>query len=199
MSRVIFIAIAAVAVVIAATAGRYMMLGGGKSDQEQAIRATIGGPFTLTDGTGKRVTDKDFQGKYMLIYFGYTFCPDVCPTSLSIVADALDALTPEQLANVTPVFVTVDPERDTPEVMAAYVPNFHKNLVGLTGTQDEVKAAARGYKAYYAKVNEDDPDGNYTMDHSSITYLMGPDGVYVTHFNHGTPPEKMAARLAEIL
>ncbi|HEY9163120.1 MAG TPA: SCO family protein, partial [Magnetovibrio sp.] len=173
MSRIIFIVIAAVAVVIAATAGRYMMLGNGESDQEQAIRATIGGPFTLTDSTGKRVTDKDFQGKYMLIYFGYTFCPDVCPTSLSIMAEALDALTPEQLAKVTPVFVTVDPERDTPEVMAAYVPNFHPKLVGLTGTLEEVKAAARGYKAYYAKVNEADPDGNYTMDHSSITYLMG--------------------------
>lgn len=199
MSRILFIVIAAVAVVIAATAGRYMMMGDGKVDQRQAMQVNIGGPFSLIDSTGKPVTDKDFQGKYMLIYFGYTFCPDVCPTSLSILAEALNTLSPEKLAKVTPVFVSVDTERDTPEVLAAYVPHFHKNLVGLTGTADQVKAAARAYKAYYAKVNEDDPDGNYTMDHSSITYLMGPDGKYVTHFNHGTPSDEMAARLAEIL
>lgn len=197
MSRIAFIVIAAALVVAAATVGRYMMTGGGS--QSQAMRVQIGGPFTLTDHTGKRVTEQDFAGKYMLIYFGYTFCPDVCPTSLSVMAEALDQLSPEELAKVVPVFVTVDPERDTPEVMASYVPHFHAKLVGLTGSVDEVKAAARGYKAFYAKVNADDPDGNYTMDHSSITYLMGPDGVYVTHFNHGTEAAKMAARLKELL
>lgn len=199
MPRIVFIIIAAVFVVIAATAGRSWMMDNGEVDQKQAMRVTIGGPFTLTDHTGKRVTDKDFQGKYMLVYFGYTFCPDVCPTSLSIVGDALDQLSAEELAKVTPVFISVDPERDTPEMMASYVPNFHDKMVGLSGSLDEVKAVARAYKAYYGKVNADDPDGNYTMDHSSITYLMGPDGLYVAHFNHGTEPDVMAARLKEIL
>lgn len=203
MSRIVFIVIAAVVVVVAATAGRYMMMpggeGGGDGAQSQATRVQVGGPFTLTDHTGKRVSEKDFAGKYMLMYFGYTYCPDVCPTSLSVMAEALDQLSPEQLAKVVPIFVTVDPERDTPEVMASYVPHFYATMVGLTGSQDEVKAAARAYKAFYAKVNADAPDGNYTMDHSSITYLMGPDGLYVTHFNHGTEAAKMAARLKELL
>lgn len=199
MPRILFIVFAAVVVVIAASAGRYLLLGDKPVDQQQAMKVSIGGPFALTDQTGKRVTQADYEGKYMLVYFGYTFCPDVCPTSLSIMADALDRLTPEQLDKLVPIFVTVDPERDTVEKMAAYVPNFHEKLQGLTGSVDEVKAAARAYKAYFAKVNEDDPDGNYLMDHSSTTYLMGPDGAFVTHFNHGTPSDKMAARLAEIL
>lgn len=199
MSRIFFIVLAAVAVVIAATAGRYMMMGDGENTQGQAMRVSIGGPFTLTDHTGKRVTEKDYAGKYMLVYFGYTYCPDVCPTSLSIMAEAMDQLSAEELAKVVPIFVSVDTERDTVEVMASYVPNFHSKLVGLTGSADEVKAAARTYKAYYAKVNEDDPDGNYTMDHSSTTYVMGPDGLYVAHFNHGTDSAIMAARLKEIL
>lgn len=199
MSRIFFIVLAAVAVVVAATAGRYMMMGDGDNTQGQVMRVNIGGPFTLTDHTGKRVTEKDYAGKYMLVYFGYTYCPDVCPTSLSIVADALDQLSADELAKVVPIFVSVDTDRDTVEVMASYVPNFHPNMVGLTGSAEEVKSAARTYKAYYAKVNEDDPDGNYTMDHSSTTYLMGPDGMYVAHFNHGTDSAIMAARLKEIL
>lgn len=197
MQRIVFIAIAAIVVVIAATAGRYLMMGGGETQQAGGVN--IGGPFTLTDHTGKRVTDQDFRGKYMLVYFGYTFCPDVCPTSLSTMGDALDRLSPEELDKLVPIFVSVDHERDTVEVLASYVPNFHDKLIGMTGTAEEIKSVARAYKAYYAKVNEDDPDGNYLMDHSSITYLMGPDGQYVTHFNHGTASDKMAARLAEIL
>lgn len=200
MSRIVFIALAAVLVVIAATVGRTMMTGGDTSQgQPQAMKVNIGGPFALTDQTGKRVTDQDFAGKYRLMYFGYTFCPDVCPTSLSIMAEALDQLSPEQQAKLVPIFVTVDPERDTPEVLASYVPNFRPDMVGLTGSPDEIKAVARTFKAFYAKVNADDPDGNYTMDHSSTTYLMGPDGVFVTHFNHGTDANTMAARLKEIL
>lgn len=197
MQRIVFIAIAAIVVVIATTAGRYLMMGGGETRQAGGVN--IGGPFTLTDHTGKRVTDQDFRGKYMLVYFGYTFCPDVCPTALSTMGDALDRLSPEELDKLVPIFVSVDHERDTVEALASYVPNFHDKLIGMTGTAEEIKSTARVYKAYYAKVNEDDPDGNYLMDHSSITYLMGPDGQYVTHFNHGTAPDKMAARLAEIL
>ena len=196
MPRIAFVILAAIAVVVAMIAGRFMV---GDDSQSQASRVNIGGPFTLNDHTGKRVTQKDFEGKYMLIYFGYTFCPDVCPTSLSIMSEALDMLSPEQLAKVTPVFVSVDSDRDTPEVLASYVPHFHDNMVGLSGSKAEIKAVTRAYKSYFAKVNEDDPDGNYTMDHSSVTYLMGPDGAYVAHFSHGTKSDKMAARLQEIL
>ena len=195
MPRILLVVLAAIVVVVIATIGRNHMLGG----SDQASGPNIGGPFTLTDHTGKTVTDQDFRGKYILIYFGYTFCPDVCPTSLSTMGEALDRLSPEELDKLVPIFVSVDPERDTIEVLASYVPNFHDKLIGMTGTPEQIKAAARAYKAYYAKVNEDDPDGNYLMDHSSITYLMGPDGKYVTHFNHGTAAEKMAARLSEIL
>lgn len=199
MQRIVFILVAAVAVVIAATAGRYFMLGANDTGQPQAMRVNVGGPFSLIDHTGKQVTEKDFAGGYMLVYFGYTFCPDVCPTSLSIMADALEQLDADELAKVTPIFISVDTDRDTPEVLASYVPHFHEKLVGMTGSADDVKAAARAYKAFYAKVNADDPDGNYTMDHSSITYLMGPDGEYVAHFSHGTEADAMAKRLKELL
>jgi len=199
MKRIIFIAIAALGFVVVATVGRYYLMGGHDGEAGSARTVSIGGPFELTDNTGKVVTDKDYRGKYMLVYFGYTYCPDVCPTSLSIISQALDQLTPEQLDKVLPIFITVDPERDTVEAMADFVPNFHDKLIGLTGTIEQTKAVARAYKAYYAKVDEDDPDGNYLMDHSSFTYLMGPDGKYVAHFSHGTTPEVMAKRLAEIL
>lgn len=199
MPRIAVIILAAVVVVVAATAGRYMMSDDSGAKTTQRGRATIGGPFTLTDHTGKRVTDKDFHGKYILVYFGYTFCPDVCPTSLSIVAEAMDQLDEDELAKLVPIFISVDHERDTPEVLASYVPHFHEKMVGMTGSADELKAVSRAYKAYYAKVNVDDPDGNYTMDHSSITYLMGPDGNFVLHFNHNTDPNVMAERLKGVL
>ena len=198
MKRIVVIAIAALGFVIAATVGRYYLVGGGAGTTSSSS-VSIGGPFELIDQTGKTVTDQDFRGKYMLVYFGYTFCPDVCPTSLGIVAEALDQLSPEELDKVVPIFISVDPERDTAEALADFVPHFHEKLIGLTGTPQQIKAVARAYKAYFAKVNEDDPDGNYLMDHSSITYLMGPDGKYAAHFSHGTPPDNMAKRLAEIL
>lgn len=203
MKRIILIAIAAFIFVVVATVGRfYLMSGSGSgsgSGSTSVGTVSIGGPFTLIDQSGKMVTDADFRGKYMLIYFGYTYCPDVCPTSLSTMANALDELTPAQLDKVVPIFISVDTERDTPAALADYVPNFNDKLIGLTGTEEQIKSVARAYKTYYAKVNEDDKDGNYLMDHSSITYLMGPDGKYVAHFSHGTPADAMAKRLAEIL
>jgi len=158
----------------------------------------IGGPFQLVNQDGKTVTQADFAGKYMLMYFGYTFCPDVCPTSLTEMSGALDLLG-AKAAKVTPIFVTVDPERDTPDQLKMYVEHFHPNLVGLTGTQDQVAAAAKVFKAYYAKVGDGYDDNDYLMDHSSITYLMGPDGKFVTHFGHGVAADVMAKRLHEIL
>lgn len=189
-------------VLLVALGGRYLLMGGGDgvSGMSNGASAAIGGPFTLTDGSGQTVTEADFQGQYMLIYFGYTFCPDVCPTSLSISAQAMSLLPDDKAAKITPVFISVDPARDTPEIVGEYVKHFHPRMVGLTGTEEQVKAAARAYKIFYQKVEEKggDPDA-YVMDHSAVTYLMGPDGSFVTHFSHGIPPQDMADRLADIL
>jgi protein SCO1/2 len=168
----------------------------------QSAGAAIGGPFTLIDQDGKTVTDEDFRGQYMLVYFGYTYCPDVCPTSLSIVGRALDILeeqAPDQAARIQPVFISVDPDRDTPAVLKDYVKNFHERLIGLTGTPDQVAAAAKAYRVYFAKVREKGAAADeYLMDHSSITYVMGPDGKFATHFGHGTDPAVMAEKLAAL-
>jgi len=197
MSRLVFIALIAIVAAVGIGVGK-TLLADGKPKVHATGTASIGGPFTLTDQTGKRVTDKDFAGKYMLIYFGYTFCPDVCPTTLGIIAEALDGLTPAQQDKVVPIFITVDPERDTPEVLAAYVVNFHPKLIGLTGSIDDIKAVVKAYKTFFSKTG-DTGNGTYTMNHSSYTYLMGPDGAYVTVFGHNTTSQEMTKKLAEIL
>jgi protein SCO1/2 len=158
----------------------------------------IGGPFVLINQDGKTVSEADFKGKYMLVYFGFTYCPDVCPTSLTIMEDALDMLG-DKAERITPMFITVDPERDDPEAMKLYVEHFHPRLVGLTGSVDQVKAVAKTYKAYFTKSGDGYDDGDYSVDHSSITYLMAPDGKFVTHFSHGVEAEAMAKKLAEII
>jgi protein SCO1/2 len=143
----------------------------GRSGTGGVIQASvdIGGPFELIDQHGKPVSDKTFRGQYMLIYFGYGFCPDVCPTELSNMASALDVLG-TKAKNVQPIFITVDPERDTPEFLADYVANFHPRLIGLTGTPEQVKAAAKAYKVYYAKATKPG-ETDYLMDHTSFVYL----------------------------
>ena len=159
--------------------------------------ALVGGPFSLTDHTGKRVTEKDFLGRHMLIFFGYTYCPDVCPGELQVVAAALDALG-DKGKQIQPVFITIDPERDTVQQLADYVPHFHKRLIGLTGTADEIAKAAKAYRVYFAKV-EDKNASEYLMDHSSILYLMGPKGEFLGHFGYGTQPQELADKLAQYL
>jgi len=160
---------------------------------------TIGGPISLVDQDGKPVTGADFRGHFVLVYFGYTFCPDVCPTSLSTMADAIDLLG-EDGKKVIPVFITVDPERDTPEQLKMYVSHFHPRMVGLTGTLEQVKAAAKAYRVYFAKVHEDGADADdYVMDHTSIIYLMGPDGTFRAHFSYDAGPEAIAKRIREFL
>jgi protein SCO1/2 len=161
-------------------------------------QAMVGGPFTLTDQTGKRVTEQDFRGKFMLVYFGFTFCPDVCPTALQVMAAALDKLG-DKAERITPVLVSVDPERDTPAQLAMYVKSFHPRLVGLTGTAQEIDAVARAYRVYVKKVPDPKSTAGYTMDHSSIIYVMGPDGKYLAHFTHATSPDAIAERLAGML
>ena len=157
----------------------------------------LGGPFRLTDHTGRTVTEADFAGRFMLLYFGYTYCPDVCPTELGTIAAAMDLLG-EQGERIVPVFASVDPERDTPEGLADYVSRFHPRMVGLTGTPEQVAAAARAYRVYYAKVNRPDMS-QYLMDHSSFIYLVGPDGRVRTLFRPETAPEAMAQSLRAML
>jgi protein SCO1/2 len=132
--------------------------------------AGIGGPFALIDQNGRHVTDADFRGKFMLIYFGYTFCPDACPTTLLAIGQAMIRLTPDERKRVAPIFITVDPERDTQKVLADYVANFSPDLVGLTGPPEAVQAVEHEYHVYAKKRLE--ADGSYSMDHSSIIYLI---------------------------
>ena len=169
------------------------------AEQGETSRSTgtalVGGPFELVSHTGQTMTEADFAGQYMLIYFGFTFCPDVCPTELQVMSAALDILGDDG-RNVTPVLISIDPERDSVEAMAQYVVNFHPRLVGLTGTPEQVAAAASAYRVYYQKVADDSSAATYTMDHSSVVYLMGPDGAFIKHFGPGTSPEKMAKTIA---
>ena len=151
---------------------------------------SIGGPFTLAATDGRRVTEKDFLGSYPLIYFGFTYCPDVCPTELAVMAAALDKLGPDG-DRVRPIMITVDPERDTVELLRDYVAAFHPRLIGLTGTLEEVQAAAAAYRVYFAKT-EKDANGDYSVDHSSVVYLMGPEGEYLTVFGRDVDADAMA-------
>lgn len=160
--------------------------------------ADIGGPFSLVDQDGKPVTEADYKGRYMLVYFGFTYCPDVCPTSLARNVHALDLLGPAG-DKVLPIMISIDPERDTPEHLKEYVRLFSPRMAGLTGTPEQVAAAAKVYRIYYAKVPDPKDPGHYTMDHTSITYLMGPDGRFVQHFRHDLAPDEMAAQLRAIL
>jgi protein SCO1 len=160
------------------------------------LGSAIGGPFRLVDQDGKTVTDADLRGKWSLIYFGYTHCPDACPTALNDIAIALDELGPKRSA-VRPVFITVDPERDTPEVLKAYVTAFDAPILALTGTPEEVAQAAKGYRVYYAKHPE--AGGDYSMDHSSVIYVMDPEGRFTASFTHQSSPEEIAERLKKLL
>jgi len=156
--------------------------------------AAIGGDFSLTDETGNLVTREDVITKPTLVYFGYTYCPDFCPQDAANIARAADLLETQDL-DVGLVFITIDPERDTPEVLAEYTQNFHDDMIGLTGSAQQVEDAAKGYKVYYAKSN--DPSySEYLMAHSTFTYLVDAAGEYIVHFSHNTPPEVIAEKTA---
>jgi cytochrome oxidase Cu insertion factor (SCO1/SenC/PrrC family) len=155
-----------------------------------------GGPFTLTDQRGQVVTDATYRGKYVVMAFGYTHCPDVCPTTLSAVAAALDLLGP-RAGDVQPIFVSVDPERDTPAVLADYVAAFHPRLVGLTGTPEQIRAVTRDYRVYVSKVDTGDDD--YPVDHSAYLYLIGPDGKVLTYLKHDASPQTIADTIGRLM
>jgi cytochrome oxidase Cu insertion factor (SCO1/SenC/PrrC family) len=153
-------------------------------------KALVGGPFGLIDQNGEGRSDKDFRGRYMLIYFGYTFCPDVCPLSLGVMEDALANLPREKRGSIVPIFITVDPERDTPKAMKTYLQGFGKEWVGLTGDPVSIKHAATEYRVFYAK--QPLKGGGYAMAHSSTIYLMAPDGSFITHYDESIGPKALA-------
>ena len=155
-----------------------------------------GGGFSLVDHEGEPRSETAFPGKHLVLVFGYTYCPDVCPTTLASLAAALDLLG-EREAELQPLFVTIDPERDTPEVLADYVSAFHPRLVGLTGSAEQIRKVARDYRVYYAKVGTDEKD--YLVDHSAYIYLIGPDGQTLTYLKHDESPEILAAKLVGFL
>ena len=161
-------------------------------------RALVGGPFTLTDHSGQRVSDTDFRGKFLLVIFGYTFCPDVCPSELQLISAALDALGPKA-ERIVPLFITVDPERDTPGQLATYVQSFHPRLIGLTGTGSEIAAVAKEYRVYVRKAPDPKSTAGYSMDHSALIYLMGPDGAYLAHFAPGIGVDTLVQRLSGLV
>jgi cytochrome oxidase Cu insertion factor (SCO1/SenC/PrrC family) len=155
-------------------------------------QAQVGGPFTLTGQSGKPVSSTDFRGRYMLIYFGYSFCPDVCPATLGVMADALDKLGAAG-ERVVPVFITIDPARDTPKVLADYMKAFGPQFIGLTGSTAEITAVEKEYRVYAAK--QPLPGGGYGMSHSSVLYLMGPDGRLVSFYDEAISPKDLVAEL----
>ncbi len=159
--------------------------------------ALVGGPFTMTSQDGKRVTEKDFLGRYMLVFFGFTYCPDVCPTELQVMTAAIAELGAGG-KSIQPVFVSVDHERDTPENVKAYVGNFGTGLIGLTGSAEDVAAIAKAYRVFYQKVPGTGAE-DYTFDHSSIIYLMGPDGKFRKHFTYTTDPKALAEGLRDAM
>ncbi len=159
---------------------------------------SIGGPFTLTDQHGNTVTEATLKGRYSLVFFGFTHCPDICPLTLQNVTQAIELAGPSG-DNVTPVFISVDPERDTVETMAAYVAPFHPRFLALTGTPEQVRGAAASYKVFASKAPVRDAAGkatdDYTMQHSGNIFLMDTEGRYLAHFAHDTPALQIAARI----
>ncbi|UWQ91405.1 SCO family protein [Rhodobacteraceae bacterium M382] len=200
MSRMYaYIAAAAVVSAVGGTWVATQMMGGGKdqfaqcrSSQIAGGTATIGGPFELVNASGETVTDVDVITEPSLVYFGYTFCPDVCPMDTARNADTVDVLA-ERGQSITPVFISIDPERDTPEVVGDFAENLHEKMIGLTGSQEQVKAASKTYKTYFKK-QEGDPE-YYLVDHSTFSYLVLPEQGFVEFFRRDETAEQMADKI----
>lgn len=199
----------AAALVIAAGLGGFLIadtakLPGGPAVKTKVIGTTgtvagvsIGGPFTLVNHRGEAVTEKDYLGKHTLIFFGFTHCPDICPTTMNEIAFALDRLG-DKAEDVNALFVTIDPERDDPEALGDYMELFDKRITGLTGTPEQIAGIAKAFRIFYAKnISAEEQarpkeDRFYLMDHSSITYLMSPTGEFIRHYSYGTPAKVLA-------
>ena len=160
-------------------------------------KATTGGDFTLQSANGP-VSLKDYRGKLVLLYFGYTFCPDICPTSLASTAEGLKQLKPQEAARLAMIFISVDPERDTPARLKEYAEFFHPGIVGVTGTPENLAEIARRYGVFYAR-QKVDTAGGYVVDHSSDTYVLGPAGQTLGKIAHATPPDQVAAEIRKYL
>ncbi len=186
----------AVAVSLLMTGGAWLMREVAHEPAPAAI--AIGGPFALTDHLGRAVSDQDYRGAYMLIYFGYINCPDICVPALNNMSAALDALGAAGEA-IQPIFITVDPLRDTAEALAGYVPNFHPRLVGLTGTARQTEAVSAAYSVFFEAGEHAGGDDDYQVGHSGYVYLMGPDSGFLTVMSHAKAGAAMAARIKEFL
>jgi len=176
------------------------MAGGSFDSSSVGAESALGIDYSLTSHEGKTVSRSDFEGSFRLYYFGYTFCPDVCPTSLAVVGRALDRLVredPEAAARIQPIFITVDPARDTVEVLADYVVHFHPRMIGLTGSEAEIAEVTKGFRVF-AQKGEELEGGGYLMDHTSAFILMDPQGRFLRLITHGTPADEIAAALAKI-
>ena len=159
----------------------------------------MGGPFTLTDQNGRRVSDRDFAGKYRLIYFGYTFCPDVCPVDMRVIGAGLrrfEAEDPARAAKVQPIFISVDPARDTPAVLGRFVAPFHPRMLGLTGSEAEIARVAHAYRIYYQR-GEPSPNGGYMVNHTRMAVLYGPEGQPIAIIPTDQGPEAVATELGK--
>lgn len=193
--RILAIAVVILLALLAATlAWKYLAIGpsGISRDGAGSGEVSIGGPFSLTNQDGKTVSDADYRGRFMLVYFGFTFCPDICPTDLLIMSQTMKLLG-DDAKQVAPIFISIDPARDTVAQLKDYLSNFNPPVEGLTGSQAAIDAVVKEYKVYARKV--ENPKGDYTMDHSAFMYLMDKNGKYVTHFAHNTPPEDMAVAI----
>ncbi len=168
-----------------------------RAASQAAGAPAIGGPFTLVDGDGRPFTDQDLKGHWSAIYFGFTYCPDICPTSLMTLKDGLERLG-SKANEVQTYLISVDPERDTPAAMKAYVANdmFPKGLIGLTGSPEQIATAAKAYKMYYKKAGDGE---GYLVNHQSIIYLMNPDGEFVRPLTHGLTPEQIAQQIGDAM
>ena len=164
----------------------------------EVSQSIIGGPFEMVNHLGETVTQETFKGRHMLVYFGYTFCPDVCPTELQSMTVALNDMGKKADA-ITPVFVTIDPVRDDVAAVRDYIGFFHPRLVGLTGTPAQVKSITDAFGVFYARARDTGETSDYLMDHSSLIFLMDEEGRYVTHIRTGTSPEVMARQLSDAL
>ena len=190
---------AIIIVILAAVAlGAWLMMQSLNDEKNRAGTALIGGPFTMLNQKGETVTEKNFLGHYTLYFFGFTNCGDVCPAELQVMTAALNELGADA-EKITPVFVSVDPERDTPAVMAAYVANYDARMQGLTGSAEQVAGIAKAFHVFYQKIpNPKDPK-DYEMDHSSILFAMAPDGTFAKHFNYTTDAVALAADLKKLI
>ena len=201
------IAIAAASLLTGAIAGFALfpnagqrLFGGGSGDYggKAVGQALVGGSFSLIDQNGRRVTDKDFLGRPMLVFFGFTFCPDICPSGLQVISSVLDQLGTKG-ERIVPIFVTIDPERDTPDQLKSYLASFHPRLVGLSGTSVEIADVAKKYRVYFKKIKDEKSTADYTMDHTTIIYLMDEKGQFVAHFSHATSADKLSEGLRKQL